>query len=192
MFSREIIGKGIIVSAPSGAGKTTIVHHLLKQELNLAFSISATNREARGDEVNGKDYYFLDTKEFKSRILNEEFLEWEEVYENQFYGTLYEELQRIWQLEKHVIFDVDVIGGLNLKKKLGKNALSIFIKPPSMEVLSERLRSRKTDSKEQIERRLSKAHKEIAEAENFDIIILNDDLATSCAQAFEAIQNFLK
>jgi len=192
MFSREIKGKGIIVSAPSGAGKTTIVRHLLKQDLDLAFSISATNRVARGEEKNGEDYYFLETKEFKSRIFNEEFLEWEEVYEDQFYGTLFEELQRIWQLEKHVIFDVDVIGGLNLKKKLGKNALSIFIKPPSMKVLSERLKSRKTDSKEQIERRLSKAHKEIAEADNFDMIILNDDLETSCAQAYDAIQKFLR
>jgi len=192
MFSRNLNGKGIIVSAPSGAGKTTIVQHLLKQELNLAFSISATNRAARGEEENGKDYYFLETKEFKSRILNQEFVEWEEVYENQFYGTLLEELQRIWQLEKHVIFDVDVIGGMNLKKKLGQNALSIFIKPPSMEVLSERLKSRKTDTPEQIERRLEKAHKEISEADNFDLIIVNDELEVSCAKALEAIEKFLK
>ncbi len=191
MSYRKLNGKGIIVSAPSGSGKTTIVRHLLGQDLQLAFSVSATNRPARGDEKDGEDYYFLSTKEFKSRIINEEFIEWEEVYENQFYGTLLEELQRIWNDEQHVIFDVDVIGGVNLKKKLGKNALSIFIKPPSIETLSERLQNRKTDSEEQIARRLEKASQEMKEAKNFDLIIVNDDLDTACSEAYDAIKKFL-
>ncbi|MFT4662533.1 MAG: guanylate kinase [Patiriisocius sp.] len=191
MSFKKASGKGIIVSAPSGAGKTTIVRYLLAQDLNLSFSVSATNRKSRGEEVHGKDYYFLDTDDFKSKIMNGEFLEWEEVYENQFYGTLNQELERIWSLEHQVIFDVDVIGGINLKKKLGEKALSIFIQPPSMDVLENRLRSRKTDSLEQIEKRLAKANVEMKESINFDVVIVNDELDKSCAEACEIINQFL-
>ncbi|RMG75925.1 MAG: guanylate kinase [Bacteroidetes bacterium] len=184
-------GKCIIISAPSGAGKTTIVHHLLKIFPELEFSVSATSRPRRANEQNGKDYYFLSPEEFKKRIENNEFIEWEEVYPNQYYGTLKSEIERIWNEGKHVIFDVDVVGGLNLKKIFKDRALAIFIMPPSMEVLEERLRQRKTEAEEKIKMRLNKAKEEIAKAKEFDKIVVNDNLSHAVADAEKFIRNFL-
>ena len=149
-------GKLIVFSAPSGAGKTTIVHHLLNQNLGLEFSISACSRSKRKNEINGKDYYFLSTEEFKHKISNNEFVEWEEVYHDNFYGTLKAELERIWNNGHHVIFDVDVIGGLNIKNSYPKETLAIFVQPPSVEELRSRLYKRSTDSQQNIEKRISK------------------------------------
>jgi len=153
-------GKLIVFSAPSGSGKTTIVHHLLKQpELNLDFSISATSRKPRGKEINGEDYYFMSLKNFKKQIEKDNFIEWEEVYTNNFYGTLKKEIDRIWKLGKHVIFDIDVVGGLNIKKKFPKNTLAVFVQPPSIEEMERRLRNRKTDSEEKLKSVLQKQKK---------------------------------
>ena len=185
------MGKCIIFSAPSGAGKTTIVQHLLKQGLNLTFSISACTREPRGQEVNGKDYYFLSIDEFKAKIEEEAFIEWEEVYADHFYGTLKSEINRIWDAGHHVIFDVDVVGGINLKKHFGEKALSLFVMPPSLKALEERLRSRGTDSEERIAKRLGKAKQELITADQFDHIILNDDLNQACEEAVLTVKNFL-
>ena len=185
------MGKCIIFSAPSGAGKTTIVQHLLKQNLELEFSISACTRDKRGAEVHGKDYYFLSINEFKNKIQEDSFIEWEEVYTDHFYGTLKEEIKRIWDAGKHVIFDVDVIGGINLKKYFGKNALSIFVMPPSMQDLESRLRGRGTDSEERILKRLAKAKQELITADQFDIIVLNKDLKIAQQEAVEIVREFV-
>jgi guanylate kinase len=185
-------GKLIIFSAPSGSGKTTLVRHLLtKEELGLAFSISATSRPPRGQEVDGKDYYFLSEDEFKARVFHGDFLEWEEVYSGTLYGTLREEVERIWGEGKTVIFDMDVVGGLNLKSLYGEQALAIFVKPPSMEVLEERLRGRATDSDDKIRQRLAKARKELGRADRFDHILLNNDLETAKSEAAQLIKDFL-
>lgn len=185
-------GKLIIFSAPSGAGKTTIVHHLLKKFPLLSFSISATTREQRGDEVNGKDYYFISKSDFLHKIAQKEFVEFEEVYSGTFYGTLRSEIQRIWASGKHVIFDIDVEGGLHLKKKYGDNAMAVFVDPPSLEVLIERLTSRGTDAPEKLAERIKKADKELRYANRFDVVLKNHDLKISCAEAEKLVTNFLK
>lgn len=185
-------GKLIIFSAPSGAGKTTIVHHLLKKFPLLSFSISATTREQRGDEVNGKDYYFISKSDFLHKIAQKEFVEFEEVYSGTFYGTLRSEIQRIWASGKHVIFDIDVVGGLHLKKKYGDNAMAVFVDPPSLEVLIERLTSRGTDAPEKLAERIKKADKELRYANRFDVVLKNHDLKISCAEAEKLVTNFLK
>ncbi|MBC7758454.1 MAG: guanylate kinase [Phormidesmis sp. FL-bin-119] len=185
-------GKLIIFSAPSGAGKTTIVHHLLKKFPLLSFSISATTREQRGDEINGKDYYFISKSDFLHKIAQKEFVEFEEVYSGTFYGTLRSEIQRIWASGKHVIFDIDVEGGLHLKKKYGDNAMAVFVDPPSLEVLIERLTSRGTDAPEKLAERIKKADKELRYANRFDVVLENHDLKISCAEAEKLVTNFLK
>lgn len=185
-------GKLIVFSAPSGSGKTTIVRHLLKQkELNLEFSISATSRQKRGDEINAKDYYFLSAKEFKSKIKNDEFLEWEEVYRDNFYGTLKTEIERIWSLGKHVIFDIDVSGGLRIKRKFPEQTLAIFVKPPSIDELKIRLKKRKTESEDKINMRIAKASAELATAPLFDVIIENDNLEKALNEANTIVDNFI-
>lgn len=185
-------GKLVIFSAPSGAGKTTIVHHLLKVFPDLEFSVSACSREMRTGEEYGKDYYFLSVDEFKEKIEKGEFVEWEEVYTNNFYGTLRAEIERIWKKGKHVIFDVDVIGGLNLKKQFGEKALAIFVMPPSIEHLEKRLRSRETETAESIARRIGKAEQELKTANQFDKIILNDKLENAFEEAEKTVEEFLK
>lgn len=184
-------GKCIIISAPSGAGKTTIVQALLKDMTQLAFSISACSREPRGNEQNGIDYYFLGRKGFEQRIAEEAFLEWEEVYDGMFYGTLKSELTRIWSEGKTVIFDVDVVGGIHLKQIMGEKALSIFIQPPSMEELSRRLTSRNTDSIDKINMRLAKAKQEIEQAKDFDVIVVNDQLELAIQTVHSTILSFI-
>lgn len=184
-------GKLIIFSAPSGAGKTTIVHHLLKTFPNLSFSISATTREQRGDEVHGKDYYFISQESFLHKIAQKEFVEFEEVYSGTFYGTLRSEIERIWDLGNHVIFDIDVEGGLHLKRKYGKQALAIFVQPPSLEVLIERLTGRGTDLPEKLAERIRKADKELQYADRFDVILKNFELETACAEAEQLVSEFL-
>jgi len=185
-------GKLIVFSAPSGSGKTTIVRHLLAvEDLNLEFSISATSREKRGDEVDGKDYYYLSAKEFKTKIKNDEFLEWEEVYRDNFYGTLKAEVERIWALGKHVIFDIDVSGGLRIKRKYPEETLSVFVKPPSIDELKIRLKKRKTESEDKINMRISKASAELATAPLFDVIIENKVLDIALKEAEDLVRNFV-
>ena len=186
-------GKLIVFSAPSGSGKTTIVKHLIKQkELNLKFSISATTRKKRNAEINKKDYYFISSDDFKNHIKNKAFLEWEEVYENNFYGTLNSEVNRIWELGKNVIFDIDVKGGLAIKNKYPNNTLSIFVMPPSIDELKLRLKKRKTDQEDKINLRISKAKIELTKAPSFDFIIENNDLEAAKEKAYELVSNFLK
>ncbi len=186
-------GKLIIFSAPSGSGKTTIVRHLLKTFPDkIEFSISATSRPKRGVEENGKDYHYLTVEEFKQKIEDKEFLEWEEVYAGTHYGTLKSEVDRIWAKGKNVIFDIDVEGGLNLKKIFGDKALAIFVMPPSIKILEERLNSRSTDTAESIARRVAKAEKEIKTAELFDTFILNEVLEEAFVKAEDALLDFLK
>ncbi|MCK0179468.1 guanylate kinase [Flavobacteriaceae bacterium S0862] len=185
-------GKLIVFSAPSGSGKTTIVKHLLNQpELNLEFSISATSRDKRGEEINGKDYYFLSAKEFISKIKKDEFLEWEEVYRDNFYGTLKTEVERIWALGKHVIFDIDVSGGLRIKRKFPEQTLAVFVKPPSIDELKIRLKKRKTESEDKINMRVAKASAELATAPLFDVIIENDSLDKALDEAYTLVNNFV-
>lgn len=184
-------GKLIILSAPSGSGKSTIVKHLLEEDLNLEFSISATSRAPRGEEKHGVEYYFFTPEEFKKRIENQEFVEWEEVYAGTYYGTLKSEVERITNNGKNVIFDVDVVGGVNIKKMYKKEALSIFIMPPSVEELRNRLNARGTDSPEAIEKRLAKAETELTYASQFDEVVVNDLLEVAQIEATEIIAGFL-
>nr|WP_230934381.1 guanylate kinase [Psychroserpens luteolus] len=185
-------GKLIVFSAPSGSGKTTIVRHLLKQEeLNLEFSISATSREKRGKEIHAKDYYFLSLKEFKNKIKADEFLEWEEVYRDNFYGTLKTEVERIWAKGKHVIFDIDVSGGLRIKKKFPEETLAIFVKPPDLNELIIRLKERGEESEAKISMRVAKAPAELATAPLFDEIVLNKDLDKALENAYDLVSNFI-
>ena len=184
-------GKCILFSAPSGAGKTTIVRHLLEHNPSLAFSISACSRAPRGLEVDGKDYYFLGVEKFQQKIKEGAFLEWEEVYDDNYYGTLKEEVERIWALGKTVVFDVDVVGALNIKKQLGERALAIFVQAPSYEELERRLRSRSTESEEKIQMRMAKAKEEMAKAESFDVILENIDLSNACQKAEQLVAQFL-
>jgi len=186
------VGKLIVISAPSGAGKTSIVHHLLKNMNELSFSVSACSREKRDNEIHGKDYYFLGVEGFQNKIKEDAFLEWEQVYENQYYGTLKSEIERIWSEGKTVIFDVDVVGGLNIKKQYPKECLSLFIMPPSLEILAERLIGRGSESDASLQKRLDKAEEEIAKNQQFDSIVLNDDLEISCEETMEVITNFIK
>ena len=190
-FETEPLGKSIIVSAPSGAGKTTIVRKLMEQVPSLAFSISACSRKARPNEIHGKDYYFLGLDGFKTAIENEEFIEWEEVYKDHYYGTLKQEVQRLWSEGKVVIFDVDVVGGLNLKKLFQEKALSVFIEPPNIAVLEQRLRSRETETEDRIALRIKKAGWEIAQAKAFDVNIKNEDLSTAVAEAMSQLTAFI-
>lgn len=184
--------KLIVFSAPSGSGKTTIVRHLLEQtDLPLAFSISATTRAPRGAEKEGEDYYFLSPEAFKSKIEKGEFLEYEEVYPGLFYGTLASEVKRLWNENKAVLFDIDVMGGISIKKSFPDETLTVFVQPPSIETLEERLRSRNTDTEETLQIRLSKAQQELDQAQAFDEIVINDDLSTALSQTEELVRSFL-
>ena len=186
-------GKLLVFSAPSGSGKTTIVRHLLAQDdLNLEFSISCATREPRGQEVDGKDYYFISWEEFKKHIKAEEFVEWEEVYTNNYYGTLKSEVERIWAKGKNVIFDIDVSGGLRIKSKFPQETLAVFVKPPSVDELKRRLKQRSTESDEKINMRIAKAHVELATAPQFDKIIKNYDLDVAKAEAYELVKEFIE
>jgi len=191
MFSSQ--GKAIIFSAPSGAGKTTLVRHLLGIEsLALSFSISATSRPIRGGEVDGQDYYFLTDKEFEENIQLGAFLEWEEVYAGTKYGTLISEVERIWKSGKTVIFDVDVVGGLRLKSIFQDSALCVFVQPPSVDALHQRLVARSTESEEKIQQRVAKAEKEMAFANQFDTILVNIDLEIAKKEAVILVSDFIK
>lgn len=186
-------GKLIVFSAPSGSGKTTLVHHLLDQEkLGLQFSISATSRPRRGQEIDGKDYYFISKEKFQEHIKNKDFLEWEEVYTDNFYGTLLSEVNRIWQNGKVAIFDIDVVGGLRIKEKFPENTLAVFVQPPSLEVMESRLRNRKTDSEEKIKERLAKASKELEFSKKFDYVLVNDNLESAKKEAEKIVADFIK
>ena len=185
-------GKLIIFSSPSGSGKSTIVNHLLKKDYKLEFSISATSRKPRGAEKHGKEYYFLSAEDFRERIENNEFLEWEEVYKDCFYGTLLSEVDRITSGGNNVVFDVDVIGGLNIKRIFGDRALAIFIRPPSIEELKNRLQKRNTDTQETIAQRVEKAEYEMSFAKQFDKIIVNDVLDIALTEAEDILDSFLK
>jgi guanylate kinase len=185
-------GKLLVFSAPSGSGKTTIVKHLLQQpDLNLEFSISAATREPRGQEVDGKDYYFMSIEQFKKHIKAEDFIEWEEVYRDNFYGTLKTEVERIWAKGKNVIFDIDVAGGLRIKSKFPQETLAVFVKPPSVDELKRRLKERSTESDDKINMRIAKAHVELATAPQFDTIIKNYDLDIAKAEAYELVKRFI-
>jgi guanylate kinase len=184
-------GKLIIFSAPSGSGKTTIVRELLASNSNLGFSISACTRSPRGDhEKHGIDYYFLSAEDFRQRIANNEFAEWEEVYPGTYYGTLKSEIERLWSLGKHVLFDVDVKGGLALKQVYQEKALAVFVRVPSVEVLEQRLRARGTESEESLAKRISKMNYELSFEPNFDVVLINDDLETTMAKAKELVEDF--
>jgi len=185
------MGKALIFSAPSGSGKSTIINHLLTKFPQLEFSISATSREPRGNEVDGKDYYFLSNESFSNNVKSGDFIEYEEVYAGTSYGTLNAEIQRIWNRNNTVVFDVDVVGGLNLKRKLEYAALSVFIMPPSIKELQNRLEKRDTDSTEDIQKRIAKAKEELAYAPKYDAIVVNDDLKTALKDAEKIIADFL-
>ena len=185
-------GKLLVFSAPSGSGKTTIVRHLLKQkDLNLEFSVSCTTRDRRGEEVDGKDYYFISLSTFKKHIKAEEFVEWEEVYRDNFYGTLKNEVERIWEKGKNVIFDIDVSGGLRIKSKFQQETLAVFVKPPSIDELKIRLKKRSTESDDKINMRIAKASVELATAPQFDKIIKNYDLDVAKEEAYQLVREFL-
>jgi guanylate kinase len=185
-------GKLLVFSAPSGSGKTTIVRHLLtKEDLNLEFSISAATREPRGQEVDGKDYYFMSIEEFKKHIKADDFIEWEEVYRDNFYGTLKSEVERIWAKGKNVIFDIDVAGGLRIKSKFPNETLAVFVKPPSVDELKRRLKERSTESDDKINMRIAKAHVELATAPQFDKIIKNYDLDVAKEDAYQLVKGFV-
>lgn len=186
-------GKLVVFSAPSGSGKTTIVKHLLSiPELKLDFSVSATSRHPRHNEVDGKDYYFLSAEEFHKKIEENAFVEYEEVYKDNFYGTLKKELERIWEQGKHVVFDIDVIGGLNIKQQYPEETLAVFVSPPSVEELERRLKSRQTETDEKIAMRIAKAEREIAKADAFDVILENHELETAKKEAEELVQKFIQ
>ena len=185
-------GKLIIFSAPSGAGKTTIVRHLLEKNLNLGFSVSATSRAPRPNEIDGIDYHFLSVDEFKLKIENDEFLEWEEVYKDVYYGTLKSEVEEKRNRGQNVIFDVDVVGGLNIKKFYGNEALAVFVQPPSVEELRNRLKNRSTETEEKIQMRIEKAEHELSFAGRFDVIVINNELEQACNDALKIIREFLK
>ena len=184
-------GKLIVFSAPSGSGKTTLVHHLLKQNLALGFSISATSREPRGKEQEGVDYYFLSPDDFCKKIQSNEFVEYEEVYPNTYYGTLVSEIERLWQQDQHILFDIDVVGGLNIKEKYPENTLSIFVQPPSISELEDRLRKRGTDSEKKIRGRLEKAKEELTYASKFDAILINENLEEAKKEVVQMVSNFI-
>jgi guanylate kinase len=184
-------GRLLIFSAPSGSGKTTIVRHLLDVRDDLEFSVSATSRPPRGQEQDGKDYYFLSEEDFRAKVNKNDFLEWEEVYRGAFYGTLRDEVERIWKKGNHVIFDMDVVGGLNLKGQFGERALAIFVMPPDLNELERRLRKRGTDSEDKISQRLEKAQQELSRADEFDHILINRDLEEAKKEAQQIVNNFL-
>ena len=184
-------GKCIIFSAPSGSGKTSIVKYLIEHRNDLEFSVSACNRPKRPDEINGKDYYFLSTEEFKQKIKEDAFVEWEEVYENNFYGTMKSEIERIWGENKNVIFDVDVVGGLSLTKYFKEKALAIYVKAPNLDELEKRLIGRGTESPEKIAKRMEKARKEVEYSKWFDIELINDDLEKACKEAATIVDSFI-
>lgn len=186
------MNKVIIFSAPSGSGKSTIVNYLLERMPELEFSVSATSRAPRGTELHGKEYYFFSALEFEKKIKAGEFLEWEEVYKGCFYGTLKSELERIWAKGHVVVFDVDVVGGVNIKAKFGEQALSVFVQAPSVDILRQRLVSRATDSAEKIEQRVAKAEHEMTYADKFDVVVVNDDLEEAYAQAEQQVRAFLQ
>ena len=181
----------VIFTAPSGAGKTTIVRHLLGKFQGLGFSVSATNRSARPYETDGKDYYFFRTREFLRKVKEGAFLEWEEVYDDQFYGTLGSEVERIWGLDQHILFDIEVNGATNLKEKYGNRALAVFIKPPSPAVLFERLKARKTETESSLRKRIIRAEKELTFEDKFDLVLVNDDLDVALKEAEHIIKSFL-
>lgn len=185
-------GKLLIFTAPSGAGKTTIVRHLLEYFDELDFSVSATNRAMRSHEKDGKDYYFLSTKKFKKKIEKGDFLEWEEVYEDQYYGTLKSEIKRLWKDKKHIIFDIDVRGAKSIKKVYKDQALAVFIKPPSPEILFERLKNRRTETEKSLKKRIARAKKELKYENKFDTILVNDDLEVALKDAEKIVDAFLK
>ena len=189
--NRTIDGKVIIFSAPSGAGKTSIVRALLSKIASLEFSISACSRAPRPNESHGKDYFFIPAQEFKHKISSGDFLEWEEVYAGTYYGTLRSEVERIWAQGQVVVFDIDVVGALNLKKQFGDRALALFVQAPSVEILEQRLRGRGTDSEEKIQQRVAKATIEMARAPEFDKVVVNDDLDTAKAEALAILKDFL-
>jgi guanylate kinase len=185
-------GKLIIFSAPSGAGKTTIVKHLVKQpQFDLEFSVSACSRPKRNNEIHGKDYYFLGTEGFRKKMNEGEFLEWQEVYQDHFYGTLRSEVERITSKGKNVIFDVDVEGGLNLKKEYGDNAFAVFVMPPSVKDLEQRLKIRSTETEESIAQRMAKAEKELEKAPHFDVVLYNNDLEEALIEAEKIVAGYL-
>lgn len=184
-------GKLIIVCAPSGAGKTTIVRHILENVPGIEFSVSATNRKQRPNEVNGVDYYFISTEEFTQKIASDDFLEWEEVYPGTFYGTLKNEIDRIWNRGNHVIFDVDVEGGLNIKRHYGKRALLVFVMPPSLDVLKERLFNRATETEKSFKTRVAKAEREMEYSKHADRILVNDTLEVCLPEALTMARDFL-
>ena len=186
-------GKLIIFSAPSGSGKTTLVHYLLQHpDLNLAFSVSATSRDKRHSETDGKDYYFISPATFKQKIKDGEFVEWEEVYKDNFYGTLKSEVARLLNEGKNVVFDIDVKGGLNIKKQYPDNSLAIFVQPPSVSELKKRLQSRQTETSEKIQMRIEKADEEMQYANDFDVIIINDDLEKAKNEAYNIVKSFIE
>lgn len=188
----DMRGKCLIFSAPSGSGKSTIVNFLLQHpELRMSFSVSATSRAPRGQEKDGEAYFFLTADEFRHRIENGDFLEYEQVYEGVYYGTLKEQVEKLLEQGRNVVFDVDVVGGCNIKKHFGNQALSMFIQPPSLEVLEQRLRGRATDSEEMITKRLAKAQYEMEFAPKFDLIVVNDKLEEACEQAYNAVNSFV-
>lgn len=185
-------GKLFVFSAPSGSGKTTLVHHLLSQQLPLGFSISATSRAPRGQEIDGKDYYFLSEEDFRKKINEDAFVEYEEVYAGAFYGTLRSEIERLWAEGKHVLFDIDVVGGLNVKAQFPEETLSIFVQPPSLEELENRLRSRGTETEDKIQQRLDKSAKELVYAQDFDTILVNDNLKIAKQEVLRVVKQFLQ
>lgn len=187
----EDIKKVIIFSAPSGSGKSTIIGHLLKRVPGLEFSISATSRKPRQGEQDGKDYYFLTEEDFKQRIADEKFVEWVEVYQGTCYGTLKSEIERIWDKGNTVIFDVDVLGGVSLKKIFGDKALSIFIQPPSLEILEQRLRNRNTETEESLKKRIERAQMELQYSDQLDVVVVNDDLETAINKTETIVKNYL-
>ncbi len=185
-------GKLVIFTAPSGAGKTTIVRHLLKELDSLAFSVSATSRAKRDHETDGKDYYFLTPPEFRKRVENGEFLEWEEVYSNQYYGTLHSEIERLWNEGKHIIFDIDVKGALNIKNKYPEESFAVFVKPPSPEILFERLANRGTETPDSYRKRVKRATLELQYEDKFDYVLMNDNLERALSEAEAVIGEFLE